>query len=749
MTIETQTPRVVIIGNGTRGPYSLVDSSGQAIRFMSTSHIRLTRYSASTDDNNDGSLLVLNTDYTVSGTQDARTFTLASGQAVLTSSQRILAERVQTYTQDLDLTTGGAFSATAVEARLDKIAEFQQELKARLDRTIPLQYTDSTANVALPSPPTSATVALGRNTSGAIVHLTPADFSTSVVLGTGWVTALTQNVDEVMDDAMGVRVCATYAAMTALLGDSALADNAIYYTYARATEEDGGAGFWRYDSGSSTSANGGTILAIDGGGAGRFFRLHDGVIDPRWYGVVVGGSDSTTEMQACITASYGSKIKLPPGTITCTNLTITGELEIEGAGYTRSILQQKTAATGTFITVATTSSKHIVFRAFDCAGVATGDDCIALTSTLTSGTHFIDMLVVLAGRDGISIRSTADDNTVILNTIVESCVRDGISFASGAVSGSVIGCRLNLNARYGVYATGNTNGPGHRIIGNAFGGGVAGIHVLDQNHCQISDNQIILASTHGIWLKGAQQCSVTGNASRSNTLDGIMLETGSQGSNYNTIADNVCSYNTRRGINLDTSPNGNTIRGNIITANGESGLRLNNAGYNSIIGNQIFNNGITTAPKAGIYIDDGGTGAASNNRIIGNYISDVGAGNQTTGIYNDASASNTTIIGNEIAATTEVNIVGGSVLYARDNIGWVTQNSGNSSIASGATSVTISHGLDVTPEAHDFHMRQSGATSNPCYISAITSITSTQFTVNCNTDPGASALPFEWAVSKW
>jgi len=572
----------------------------------------------------------------------------------------------------------------------------------------------------------------------------------NVALGTGWDTVLGLPAAGTLDNLSGVRFVATYAALTALTTATGLADNAIYYTYARTTEEDGGAGFWRYDSGSSTSANAGTILAIDGSGAGRFFRLHDGVIDPRWYGVVVGGSDSTTAMQACITASYGAKIRLPPGTITCTNLTITGELEIEGAGYTRSIMQQKAAATGTFITIATTTSKHVVFRAFDIAGVATGDDCVALTSTLTSGTQFIDMLVVLAGRDGIAVRSTADDNTVIINTIVEACVRDGISFAAGAVSGSVIGCRLNTNGRYSIYATGSTNGPGHRFIGNAIGGGVAGIHILNQNHCQISDNQIILQSTHGIWLKGAEQCSVTGNACRANTLDGIMLETGSQGSNYNTIADNVCSYNSRRGINLDTSPNGNTIRGNIITANGEIGLRLYKAASNSIIGNQIFNNGITTSPKAGVYLADDGTGASSTNRIVGNYISDVGAGNQTTGIYNGATASNTVITNNEIAATTEVNIAGGNILHARDNIGWVTQNRGNSSIASGATTVTISHGLDVTPEASDFNLMQSStAPTNPSYLMGVTSITSTQFTVSANANPGASALAFEWAVSRW
>ena len=70
-----------------------------------------------------------------------------------------------------------------------------------------------------------------------------------------------------------VAYLATYAAMTALTSATGLSDNGIYYTYARATEEDGGAGLWRYDSASTTTADGGTILAIDGGGAGRFFRL--------------------------------------------------------------------------------------------------------------------------------------------------------------------------------------------------------------------------------------------------------------------------------------------------------------------------------------------------------------------------------------------------------------------------------------------------------------------------------------------
>lgn len=84
---------------------------------------------------------------------------------------------------------------------------------------------------------------------------------------------------------------ATYAALTALTAATGLVDNGVYCTYARTTEEDGGFGFWRYDSGSSATANGGTILAIDGGGAGRFFRLGIGdAWDLRWFGCIGDGA---------------------------------------------------------------------------------------------------------------------------------------------------------------------------------------------------------------------------------------------------------------------------------------------------------------------------------------------------------------------------------------------------------------------------------------------------------------------------
>jgi hypothetical protein len=108
----------------------------------------------------------------------------------------------------------------------------------------------------------------------------------------------------------GIRQFAIYADMTAMDADTGLMDDGVYYTRGRAAESDGGAGHWRYDSGSSTSANGGTILAVDGGGVGRFFRLmtDEKVFSALWF----AGATFGAQLAAAITAGgAGSTITYP------------------------------------------------------------------------------------------------------------------------------------------------------------------------------------------------------------------------------------------------------------------------------------------------------------------------------------------------------------------------------------------------------------------------------------------------------
>lgn len=70
---------------------------------------------------------------------------------------------------------------------------------------------------------------------------------------------------------------------------------------------------------------------------------------------------------------------------------------------------------------------------------------------------------------------------------------------------------------------------------------------------------------------------------------------------------------------------------------------------------------------------------------------------------------------------------------------------GTGAILNGATSVVITHNLGVAPT--QYSAVATATTTNPVYISFIDTITTTQMTVHCNTDPGTSTLAFRWNVS--
>lgn len=81
------------------------------------------------------------------------------------------------------------------------------------------------------------------------------------------------------------------------------------------------------------------------------------------------------------------------------------------------------------------------------------------------------------------------------------------------------------------------------------------------------------------------------------------------------------------------------------------------------------------------------------------------------------------------------------------NMGYVTEASGTGTIASGATLAVVTHGLSVTPTIDDISITLGELSSNDPGQIYVNTITSTQFTVNCRNDPGASNLDFAWRVT--
>lgn len=227
------------------------------------------------------------------------------------------------------------------------VGDADGRLEFYFDSTIEYEWSVTTSD--------GATVIWEADIIGGVVTVTYADgiliHSTwapplATALGDGWAALLAGAASGVLDDLSGIRFVPTYAALTALDAGTGLTDNGVYYTYARTAEEDGGAGFWRYDSASTATANGGTVVAINGGGAGRFFRLYNkGQLQATWFGITVGDDAADAANAAAINATMlqcsvdgGGVVEIPP-TLSGADIAINAPLDncydnviVRGAG---------------------------------------------------------------------------------------------------------------------------------------------------------------------------------------------------------------------------------------------------------------------------------------------------------------------------------------------------------------------------------------------------------------------------------
>ena len=96
---------------------------------------------------------------------------------------------------------------------------------------------------------------------------------------------------------------ATYAALTAIAAASRH-DDMLVYVGSRATDEDGGDGWWRFDAASSATADGGTILAPDAG-TGRWFRQIAGPYMVNWFGSSADWGAAATAAIAALPVAGG------------------------------------------------------------------------------------------------------------------------------------------------------------------------------------------------------------------------------------------------------------------------------------------------------------------------------------------------------------------------------------------------------------------------------------------------------------
>jgi parallel beta-helix repeat protein len=179
---------------------------------------------------------------------------------------------------------------------------------------------------------------------------------------------------------------------------------------------------------------------------------------------------------------------------------------------------------------------------------------------------------------------------------------------------------------------------------------------------------------------------------------------------------------------------------------GWNGASLYSTSFNTLDGCHFFDN-----TGYGIMFSDDAATACTRNNVVGCSLFDD-QGGQATQLYGLVETDNTdyTQIEDNIfyGNVTGPALVIGANSKPRNNMGYVTENKGADAIASGVTSKAVTHGCDYTPDAGEISVTQTWPTTNPSYVTQVDTITSTQFTVHCNTDPGVSTLAFRWAVRR-
>jgi len=191
----------------------------------------------------------------------------------------------------------------------------------------------------------------------------------------------------------------TYAELTAI--SAAIRFNgALAYVASRAVDGDGGEGNWRFDASSSSTANGGTILAPDAG-SGRWIRLWEGPARSDWFYTPHPSTVQTTALQAFLN-SY-THLAVDPGTVVSGPVTIPAGATVTGTRD--AILKFNT----------TSAAKHVELLGSNTTLDGFTVDGSYTTETFAGGYTNGHYGIYVGGTSGTNI-----DNIVLRNLLVKN-----------------------------------------------------------------------------------------------------------------------------------------------------------------------------------------------------------------------------------------------------------------------------------------------------------------------------------------
>lgn len=268
-----------------------------------------------------------------------------------------------------------------------------------------------------------------------------------------------------------------------------------------------------------------------------------------------------------------------------------------------------------------------------------------------------------------------------------------------------------------------------------------GIFLQYGNYCNL-DNNLIYNCGYGIQLKNSNHANINNNKIYNASYRGIYL-TSTSGTNnvYNNVTANEINggatvVNASSSMTLNNQ-NNVIVSGNIFSSSTYEGISMSGCNYVKFTGNILDNMCITASSYPyTIYI-----GTSNNINISENVINSASGSNYCIGV--DGSSTVVIVRNNNIYGSYTYLFSSGyrPTVYTGNYIkGNPTDAEGTASIAASGTTVVVNHGLSTTPT--NIVITPQGNLGNVW----VSSITSTQFTINCSVAP-ASATTVSWQAN--
>ena len=478
-------------------------------------------------------------------------------------------------------------------------------------------------------------------------------------------------------------------------------------------------------------------------------------------GTDYSGTDAYTVINSALQASTG-KIFLKDAVYSMSNyLLVENPLQIVGESKTGTILDFSTTTPATNrIIIKDNNGAQI--RNLKVTGVGT------LSGIMVAGTSnniLVDNVWVLNNGTGYCLNVTDSPADVILqNSRFDNPRYEGITCSATGGKVTVQNCKFNDIGRYGVSISGATSYSIKNNIIEGWGTDENGAAIIVRNIASTSfgdicGNNLIwktsTENTFGILIDSElnesfvqKHFSVCHNILKGITGANVGIYLHGHGTapiTYNvegiTVSNNVID-SVLAGITATVSKKV-SIEGNIIEACNLSGIHV--SGDNTTVNaNVVYNCGKDGTAEATYGIKISG----DYNVITGNICTDdQETKTQThgiaeiTGVDNNLIANNN-VVGNDTAGI----IIVGANSQIRNNKGFVTENSGTATIVNTTTSIAVTHGCDYTPSAGDIDVHPIETLNNASFW-YVDTITSTQFTIHVNADPGQD-VDFKWSVRR-